>query len=88
MFSEISKNYLKKVLQRYKDSDKDSPIVVSEDDWTIAEGGYDKWWEIYYGCDPRPVAECIAGKVSVYGFSVADNNEIREIILSILSYLK
>lgn len=88
MFSEISKNQLKEVLQRYKDSDGNSPIVISEDDWTIAEGGYDKWWEIYYGRDSRPVAECIAGNVSVYGFSVADNNEIKKIILSILSYLK
>lgn len=88
MFSELSKESLQNLLRRYKASEEESPIVLYESNWTIAEGGYDKWWEIYYGKDSRPVAECIAGNVSVYGFSDADNEVIKNIILSVLTYLK
>lgn len=34
---------------------------VSATHWSMAKGGYDRWWEIYY--DNMPVMNCIAGTI-------------------------
>lgn len=85
---DLAKNDLIEVLNNYKQNDAESPIALSEGDWTIAEGGYDCWFEIYHGQNCTPVAECVAGKISVYGFTDAENKEIKKIILRVLDYLK
>lgn len=87
MFNDCSIKELREVLELYKSSEAESPVVLSAGEWTIAEGGYDKWWEIYYGQNCRPIAECVARKVSVYGFSATDNELIKNVILSVLDYL-
>lgn len=84
----LAANDLIKVLKKYKQSDAGRPIVLSEGNWTISEGGNDRWFDIYYNHNHSPVADCIAGEVSVYGFSDKNNAMIKEIILIILDYLK
>ena len=49
---------------------------------------FNEWWELYYGSELRSVAVCKKGIVSVYGFSDDENKKAKEIILSILLYLK
>lgn len=44
MFNDCSIKELKEVLELYKSSEAESPVVLSAGEWTIAEGGYDKWW--------------------------------------------
>lgn len=84
----LATNDLVKVLREYKQRDAGRPITLSEGNWTIAEGGYDRWFDIYYNHNHSPVADCIAGEVSVYGFTDKYNVIIKEIILNILDYLK
>lgn len=59
----------------------------NEGPWSIANGGYDLWFEIYY--ENEPIAQCIAGKVSSH-FTIdgIDNEKLINKILGIFPHLK
>lgn len=88
MFNDSSINDLKEIFRKYFNCNDESPVIISKGYWTLAEGGYNEWWELYYGSELRSVAVCKKGIVSVYGFSDDENKKAKEIILSILLYLK
>lgn len=80
---------LKNLLISYKSTDENGSISLYKGDWAITEGGYDKWWELYYGENAEPIADCIAGEVNVFGkFSLTEKVLIKDIILEYLDYLK
>lgn len=55
---DISFKGLKSALKKFDENGK----YARCGHWSIANGGYDLYWEIYYkGC---PVLQCIAGEVS------------------------
>lgn len=80
---------LKELLNLYMNNSETGSIALNKGDWAIAEGGYHKWWELYFGENGIPVADCIAGEINVFGdtFSNEDKEFIKSIILEVLEYL-
>lgn len=86
------RNDLHILLDEYKQRDGLN-ISLSEGNWTITEGVYAKWWELYYGDadkDILPIADCVGGivRVSSTNSNRLPPSEIKGIILSCLTYLK
>lgn len=52
-----SLNGFRQILRKF---DEDGRLAVATH-WSMARGGYDRWWEIYY--DNIPVINCIAGTI-------------------------
>jgi hypothetical protein len=55
---QISVQGLRSVLRRFART-KDDFVENKKGHWSIGNGGYDCWWELYY--DNCPVAACILG---------------------------
>lgn len=53
----ISCRGLRKILRRF---DADGHHVQGRH-WSVAKGGYDLWWQLYY--DDVPVADCVCGEL-------------------------
>ena len=80
---------LKELLNLYMDNSEKGSIALNKGDWVIAEGGYNKWWELYFGEIAIPVADCIAGEVNVYGDTLSNEDKVlvKNVILETLKYL-
>lgn len=80
------------LLKEYKESEG-FDVLVCNGNWTLTEGAYSKWWELYYGENTVPVAECVAGTVVFPAKDCEPEtstlfSEVKDIILAELSYLK
>lgn len=92
MLTYKDRNDLHILLDKYKESEGLN-ISLSEGNWTITEGVYSKWWELYYGDaakDILPIADCVGGIVRVSSTNSyrLPPTEIKGVILSCLTYLK
>ena len=63
---------LKPILKKFDDNGK----CVKGTHWSIANGGYDLWWELYY--DDIPILQCVAGelKIAVCGLTESTKKKI------------
>lgn len=76
---------LRNVLRKFDENNWEGEYKVKN--WSIANGGYDKWFELYY--NGTPVAECIDGVVtSNFGLPPEDKARIIETILEVYDWLK
>ena len=58
----------------------------SKNNWRVANGGYDLWFELYY--NDQPVVDCIAGKLSAWGMPQDVLDEICRRIIRKFPHLK
>ena len=75
---------LKSVLGKFNDNGK----YAKGTHWSIANGGYDLWWELYY--DGLPILQCVAGELEIIGCGLTKSTEKRliENVKSIYTDLK
>ena len=63
---------LKSVLEKFNDNGK----YAEGTHWSIANGGYDLWWELYY--DGLSILQCIAGELEIADCDLCDLTESTE----------
>ena len=75
---------LKSVLGKFHDSGK----YAKGTHWSIANGGYDLWWELYY--DDLPILQCIAGEleIAVCGLTESTERRLIETVKSVYTHLR
>ena len=62
---------LKSVLRKFNDNGKYSEGTH----WSIANGGYDLWWELYY--DGLSILQCVAGELEIAVCGLTESTEKR-----------
>ena len=78
---------LKSVLEKFNDNGR----YAKGTHWSIANGGYDLWWELYY--DNIPILQCVAGELKIIGCDLCDLTEstekrLIENVKSVYTYLR
>ena len=75
---------LKSVLEKFNDNGR----YAEGTHWSIANGGYDLWWELYY--DGLPILQCVAGELEIAVCDLTESTEKRliETVKSIYTYLR
>lgn len=68
---------LRAALRRYENT-KGSSAEDRNHRWEVKTGGYDCWWEVYYG--GVPVAQCIAGRMENVQLAAGDFEELERIV--------
>ena len=58
----------------------------SKNNWRVANGGYDLWFELYY--NNIPIVDCVAGKLSAWGMPQEVLDEICRRIIKKFPHLK
>ena len=90
MIDKITLRGLKAALERF---DEDG-IFAATKHWSIAKGGYDMWWQLYYNENGSfvvgiPIVECINGELQDCGqLSDTDFRRVTKVICSIYRGLK
>lgn len=79
---EINCAGLRQILRRYSENGR----WVGATHWSMAHGGYDLWWELYY--DNVPVIGCCAGDIENYCLDEKQFKKAKKIILEEYSELK
>lgn len=74
---------LRTVLKAYRNGEREH---YTRGDWSIATGGYDLWFEIYYKGIPK--VQCIDGELEVGNDDNINVNKVLLIIKQELPYLK
>ena len=62
---------LKSVLKKFDNNGK----YAKGTHWSIANGGYDLWWELYY--DGLPILQCVAGELEIAVCGLTESTEKR-----------
>lgn len=79
LLSDVAELY--DLLVEYKGCTADYMVSLTKGNWTIAEGGYGRMWELYY--------EAENGVIIVdHAQNTVTKKEIEKIIKSVLDYLK
>lgn len=87
LLSDVAELY--NLLIEYKNSTADYMVSLTKGNWTIAEGGYGRMWELYYGAEKKPTAYAENGVIIVdHAQNTVTKKEIEKIIKSVLDYLK
>lgn len=75
---------LKSVLEKFDNNGK----YAEGTHWSIANGGYDLWWELYY--DDLPILQCVAGelKIVVCGLTEPTEKRLIENVKSVYADLR
>ena len=75
---------LKSVLEKFDDNGKYAEGIH----WSIANGGYDLWWELYY--DDLPILQRIAGdlEIAVCGLTESAERRLIETVKSVYTHLR
>ena len=75
---------LKSVLEKFDNNGK----YAEGTHWSIANGGYDLWWELYY--DGLPILQCVAGelKIIVSGLTEPTEKRLIENVKSVYADLR
>ena len=75
---------LKSVLEKFDNNGK----YVEGTHWSITNGGYDLWWELYY--DGLPILQCVAGelKIVVCGLTEPTEKRLIENVKSVYADLR
>lgn len=68
---DISLRGLKAILKRFDENGR----YAEGTHWSIANGGYDLWWELYY--DNMAIARCVAGTLEITVDELTDVMEKR-----------
>ena len=75
---------LKSVLEKFDDNGK----YAGGTHWSIANGGYDLWWELYY--EDLPILQGIAGEleIAVCGLTESTERRLIETVKSVYTHLR
>ena len=73
---------LRELLKTYKNGSRKS---YTRGEWSIAEGGYDLWFEIYYKGIPK--IQCVDGELFVGNDNEIDEERTLSIIKKVLDYV-
>lgn len=57
----------------------------TEKEWSIGNGGYDQYFEIYY--KEQPVLDCIGGKITAWGLEEDVLNKLCKKVIKRFPYL-
>lgn len=68
---DISLRGLKAILKKFDENGR----YAEGTHWSIANGGYDLWWELYY--DNIPIVQCIDGELEISISELAKGMEKR-----------
>ena len=71
LLSDVAELY--DLLVEYKGCTADYMVSLTKGNWTIAEGGYGRMWELYYEAEKKPTAYAENGVIIV----VNKNRKIR-----------
>ena len=74
---------LRSLLKRF---DEGIELSVAGTHWSIAQGGYDLWWQIYF--DEIPVVDCVNGEIENDCLDNKTFTKLKKIVLSEYSWLK
>lgn len=72
--SKVYNGDFKGMFRRFANGSKKS---YSSGDWSVAVGGYDCWFEVYY--KRTPIINCINGELNILNHEI-DKNQMKKLI--------